>query len=137
MCSGDPTEVKICKTVFDYPGWRRWGECRKDLKRCHDELSDQEDDDKTLLPAKRRLFSARLQYKKHSCWDDCVYPSQCYHEEGGLTGTLSPIGEEDEEEYDGEELEEDWYLCEKEPLFDEEFYVEEEEEEEEENGPEV
>ncbi|QKX59310.1 uncharacterized protein TRUGW13939_06442 [Talaromyces rugulosus] len=141
MCSGDPTEVKVCKTVFDYEGWRRWGEWRKDLKRRHDEQPDQEGDDKIvecMRPAKRRLFSVGLQYKKHSCWDDCVYPSQCYHEEGGLTGTLSPIGEEEEEEYGGEELEEEyWYLCEKEALFDEEWYVEEEKEEveEEENDP--
>lgn len=101
MCSGDSTSINVCESAFDYRGWRRWGEWKTNLKQFYDEQSHQEDGDEredSLRLAKCRLFSVRPQYKKYSCWDDCVYPSQCYDKEEELNGTLSPIGEEDEED---------------------------------------
>lgn len=130
MCSGNPDKRRVCCTEFDFDGWRRWGEWKKDLKRCHYERGDQEevDDDEiefSLRPAKRRLFSVTPRYKKPSCLEDCVYPSHCYHEERQPIDTLSPIGEEEEEETD-----EGWYICDKNTVLDEEWYAEEDIDEE-------
>ncbi|KAH8696246.1 hypothetical protein BGW36DRAFT_183401 [Talaromyces proteolyticus] len=81
-----------CRMGFDYEGWQRrfaWREVRQEEKG--------EERIMTLRPGRRRLamVQSEQRVRKYSCWEDCMYPSQCAHERVRFKGRLETIREDE------------------------------------------
>ncbi|MCJ1252147.1 hypothetical protein MMC30_009385 [Trapelia coarctata] len=81
---------KPCGSVFDYVGWRAWGEWRRAVKESQSKRPQS------------LLFGSMK--KEHNCADDCDFPSECRWAarlspgtKASKTGIISPVIGESEE----------------------------------------